>query len=72
MTGKITKAHKKEYRKPVRMFEDSGTVSPQKAYYTRLDNVTNTRLLEMHQPANSSVYIPDILLLNQPVALWFY
>ena len=30
-----------------------------------LDNVTNTRLLEMHQPANSSVYIPDILLLNQ-------
>ncbi|MDQ1354068.1 MAG: hypothetical protein QG657_4377 [Acidobacteriota bacterium] len=31
------------YRKPLRIFEDSGTVIAEKAYYVHLDNVTNTR-----------------------------
>jgi hypothetical protein len=31
------------YRKPVRIFENSGTVNPEGAYYVQLENVTNTR-----------------------------
>jgi len=31
------------YQKPKRIFEDSGTVIPEEAYYVPLDNVTNTK-----------------------------
>jgi hypothetical protein len=31
------------FRKPERIFEDSGTVDPKAAYYVHLDNVTNTK-----------------------------
>lgn len=31
------------YRKPKRIFEDSGFVNPEKAYYVPLENVTNTK-----------------------------
>jgi hypothetical protein len=31
------------YQKPKRIFEDSGTVNPEEAYYIPLDNVTNTK-----------------------------
>jgi hypothetical protein len=31
------------YRKPARIFENSGTVNPEGAYYVQLENVTNTR-----------------------------
>jgi hypothetical protein len=31
------------YRKPKRIFEDSGNVNPEEAYYVKLDNVTNTK-----------------------------
>ncbi len=43
MTGKKKDANKKVYKKPERIFEDSGAVIPKKAYYVRLDNVTNTK-----------------------------
>jgi hypothetical protein len=33
--------NKKSYRKPVRFFEDSGTVNPEISYYVPLDNVCN-------------------------------
>jgi hypothetical protein len=35
--------NKKSYRKPKRIFEDSGNVNPREAYYVILDNVTNTK-----------------------------
>jgi ABC-type cobalamin/Fe3+-siderophores transport system ATPase subunit len=31
------------YRKPKRIFEDSGNVNPEEAYYVKLDNVTNAK-----------------------------
>ncbi|MCP5052324.1 MAG: AAA family ATPase [bacterium] len=43
MTGKTGEANNIIYRKPARIFEDSGSVSPNKAYYTPLTNVTNTK-----------------------------
>jgi hypothetical protein len=42
MTGKEIEINKKKYRKPRRIFESSGIVNPEGAYYVRLDNVTNT------------------------------
>jgi hypothetical protein len=33
----------KTYRKPVRIFENSGTVNPEGAYYVTLENVTNAQ-----------------------------
>jgi len=43
MTGKKTDANKRVYKKPGRIFEDSGAVIPEEAYYVHLDNVTNTK-----------------------------
>jgi hypothetical protein len=43
MTGKKTEANRESYRKPERIFEDAGSVIPKKAYYVRLDHVTNTK-----------------------------
>lgn len=43
MTGKKKEANKTVYRKPKRIFEDSGAVIPKKAYYVHLNNVTNTK-----------------------------
>ena len=31
------------YKKPIRMFEDSGVVNPEQSYYVPLENVTNTK-----------------------------
>ncbi len=42
MTGKEIEINKKKYREPRRIFESSGIVNPEGAYYVRLDNVTNT------------------------------
>jgi hypothetical protein len=42
MTGKEIGEDKKKYRKPKRIFESSGIVNPESAYYVRLDNVINT------------------------------
>ena len=44
MTGKI---NKKKYQKPVRTFENSGTVNPQISYYVPFENVTNTKNQEL-------------------------
>jgi hypothetical protein len=43
MTGKKMATNEVAYRKPERIFEDSGNVNPDEAYYIRLDNVTNTK-----------------------------
>ncbi|NIM17153.1 MAG: hypothetical protein GTO45_34560 [Candidatus Aminicenantes bacterium] len=43
MIGTKTTINKKSYRKPKRIFEDSGNVNPVQAYYVILDNVTNTK-----------------------------
>jgi hypothetical protein len=32
-----------KYRKPKRIFEDSGSVNPEQSYYVPLENVTNTK-----------------------------
>ena len=42
MQKKKFKADKKTYRKPKRIFENSGSVNTEIAYYVLLDNVTNT------------------------------
>jgi hypothetical protein len=42
MAGKEIETNKMKYRKPVRLFEASGIVNPETAYYVPLDNVTNT------------------------------
>jgi hypothetical protein len=56
MTGKKRKAQKMIYKKPVRIFEDSGAVIPQKAYYVRLDNVTNTKKQDIKTMIDESRY----------------
>jgi hypothetical protein len=43
MTGKAADSNKLTYRKPGRIFENSGHVNPEEAYYVRLNNVANTR-----------------------------
>ncbi len=43
MSEKPETINEKPYRKPIRFFEDSGTVNPEAAYYVFLDNVTNTK-----------------------------
>ena len=43
MNEKPGNTNENSYRKPVRFFEDSGTVNPEAAYYVLLDNVTNTK-----------------------------
>lgn len=45
MTVKETRATnlKKVFRDPVRIFEDSGSVNPNEAYYVQLENVTNAK-----------------------------
>jgi hypothetical protein len=35
--------NRETYRKPVRIFENAGTVNPEGAYYVTLENVTNTQ-----------------------------
>jgi hypothetical protein len=43
MTERKADINRKKYRKPRRIFEDSGTVNPEEAYYVPLDNVTNSK-----------------------------
>ncbi len=43
MNEKSGNIYHKVYRKPVRFFEDSGTVNPEAAYCVYLENVTNTK-----------------------------
>ncbi|NIM18615.1 MAG: hypothetical protein GTO45_42105 [Candidatus Aminicenantes bacterium] len=43
MTEGQADIYSKRYRKPRRIFEDSGTVNPEEAYYIPLDNVTNSK-----------------------------
>jgi len=56
MTGKKLEANKMIYRKPVRIFEDSGSVIPKKAYYVRLDDVTNTKKQDLKTMVDESRY----------------
>lgn len=44
------------YRKPRRIFEASGTVNPEGAYYVRLDNVTNTHNQDIKTMVNLGRY----------------
>jgi hypothetical protein len=43
MNQKTGNINENPYRKPVRIFENSGTVIPEGAYYVPLENVTNTQ-----------------------------
>jgi hypothetical protein len=56
MTGKATGANMKTYRKPRRIFEDSGIVNPEEAYHVRLNNVTNTRKQDIKTMVNLGRY----------------
>jgi len=47
MKRKPANIDEKAYRKPKRMFEDSGTVNPEESYYIPFDNVTNTKNQDM-------------------------
>ncbi|MCP5104924.1 MAG: hypothetical protein GY950_16175, partial [bacterium] len=47
MTGKKRKENNKVYQKPKQIFENSGYVNPQEAYYIPLENVVNTRNQDM-------------------------
>jgi hypothetical protein len=42
MTERKADVNSKEYRKPVRTFEKSGSVNPEASYYVSLENVVNT------------------------------
>jgi len=44
------------YRKPERIFEDSGSVIPKKAYYIRLSNVTNTKKQDLKTMVDEGRY----------------
>ena len=52
-TGKTTD---KIYQKPKRIFEDSGTVNPEAAYYVLLDHVTNTKKQDIKTMVDSGRY----------------
>jgi hypothetical protein len=41
MTGTRTDADKNKYRKLERIFENSGPLNPEEAYYIPMENVTN-------------------------------
>ena len=56
MTGKKIQGNKMIYKKPIRIFEDSGAVIPQKAYYVPLDNVTNTKKQNLKTMIDQSRY----------------
>ena len=56
MTGKKTDANKRVYKKPERIFEDSGAVVPKRAYYVYLDNVTNTRKQDLKTMVDGGRY----------------
>ncbi len=56
MTGKKIDANKRKYKKPERIFEDSGAVIPKKAYYIRLDNVTNTKKQDLKTMVDDGRY----------------
>ena len=43
MKEKAADIKEKKYRKPKRIFEDSGTVDAEESYYVHLDNVINTK-----------------------------
>ncbi|HLP46664.1 MAG TPA: hypothetical protein VK186_06900 [Candidatus Deferrimicrobium sp.] len=43
------------YRKPVRIFENSGTVIPEDSYYVRLENVTNSQEQDKKKESNAIV-----------------
>ena len=43
MNEKSRDINEKNYKKPARIFENSGVVSPDDAYYVQLENVTNTQ-----------------------------
>jgi hypothetical protein len=47
MAKQIRSTNKTIYRKPKRIFENSGLVDPKEAYYVPLDNITNTRGQDM-------------------------
>lgn len=42
MNGQAKNIDDKSYKKPLRVFENSGTVDPKTSYFVMLDNVTNT------------------------------
>ncbi|MCP4989649.1 MAG: hypothetical protein GY928_27420, partial [Colwellia sp.] len=46
----------KKYREPKRIFEFSGAVNPQAAYYVQLDNVTNMSKQDMKTMVNRGRY----------------
>jgi len=54
MTREKIEANKIIYKKPLRIFEDSGAVIPQKAYYVGLDNVTNTKKQDLKTMVDQS------------------
>jgi hypothetical protein len=56
MTGKKIEDNKMIYIEPIRIFEDSGAVIPQKAYYVPLDNVTNTKKQDLKTMVDESRY----------------
>jgi hypothetical protein len=56
MSKKVGKINTKTYRKPKRIFEDSGTVNPEDAYYVPLDNVTNRKKQDIKTMVDRSRY----------------
>jgi hypothetical protein len=56
MQEKPLNTDKKMYRKPRRIFETSGCVDMEKAYYVPLDNVTNTMKQDMKTMVNLGRY----------------
>ena len=45
-----------KYKKPIRMFEDSGFVNPEESYYVPLENVTNTKKQDFQTMINLGRY----------------
>jgi hypothetical protein len=45
-----------KYKKPIRMFEDTGVVNPEESYYVPLENVTNTKKQDLQTMINLGRY----------------
>jgi hypothetical protein len=56
MPKKKGDTNKMIYQKPVRIFEDSGNVNPEEAYYVPLDNVTNTKKQDLKTMVDRARY----------------
>ena len=70
MTGTKTNINKKSYRKPKRIFEDSGTVDPEEAYYVTFDNAYPDKLDSKGYTTDFTITLTDNVVPNPKDPEW--